>query len=62
MLPPTLSEEFCSLQPGVDRLAFSAFFQIDKEGRVVDKSYARTIIKYVPSARGSATGTVADSR
>jgi protein SSD1 len=45
MLPPQLSEELCSLQPGVERLAFSAFFQIDAEGKVVDRSFARTVIK-----------------
>lgn len=47
MLPPQMSEELCSLQPGVERLAFSAFFRVDKEGRVVEKSFARTIIRCV---------------
>lgn len=48
MLPPQLSEELCSLVPSVDRLAFSAFFTIDKDANIVNKRFARTIIKYVP--------------
>ncbi|RSH85671.1 hypothetical protein EHS25_003812 [Saitozyma podzolica] len=34
MLPPQLSEQLCSLQPGVDRLTFSAIFTVDKNGKV----------------------------
>jgi protein SSD1 len=45
MLPPQLSEQLCSLIPDVERLAFSAFFDIDADGRVVGKSFARSIIK-----------------
>lgn len=45
MLPPQLSEELSSLQPGVDRLTFSAIFELDKEGNVVSKRFGRTIIK-----------------
>lgn len=45
MLPPQLSEQLCSLIPDVERLAFSAFFDIDKEGRVVGKEFVRSIIK-----------------
>ena len=47
MLPPQLSEELCSLQPGVDRLAFSAFFTLDRDGTVLDSEMSRTIIKSV---------------
>jgi exoribonuclease R len=47
MLPPQLSEQLCSLQPGEERLAFSAFFTIDKEGNVISTEFARTIIKWV---------------
>ncbi|TXT09195.1 hypothetical protein VHUM_02669 [Vanrija humicola] len=45
MLPPLLSEQLCSLVPDVERLAFSAFFILDKDGNVLEKSYRRTIIK-----------------
>ncbi|KAG8914944.1 hypothetical protein FRC00_009355 [Tulasnella sp. 408] len=45
MLPPTLSEELCSLNPGQDKLAFSAIFTITEEGRIVDKWFGKTIIK-----------------
>lgn len=45
MLPPLLSEELCSLVPNVERLAFSAFFVVDKEGAVLERSYRKSIIK-----------------
>ena len=48
MLPPQLCEQLCSLVPDVERLAFSAFFTVDKDGRVTEKKFARTIIKCVP--------------
>ena len=50
MLPPQLSEQLCSLQPGEERLAFSAFFTIDKDGNVISTDFARTIIKWVKCA------------
>lgn len=45
MLPPTLSEEVCSLNPGVERLAFSVVFTMTKEGKVVNKWMGKTVIK-----------------
>lgn len=45
MLPPQLSEELCSLQPDVDRLAFSALFDMDNQGNVLGRRFERTIIK-----------------
>jgi protein SSD1 len=45
MLPPTISEEACSLNPGVERLAFSAIFTITKEGKIVNKWLGKTVIK-----------------
>lgn len=45
MLPPLLSEELCSLVPDVERLTFSAFFKMDEEGNVLERNYAKTIIK-----------------
>lgn len=32
MLPPLLCEELCSLNPGVERLAFSVVWDMDAEG------------------------------
>jgi protein SSD1 len=46
MLPPSLSEELCSLNPGQERLAFSALFTITKDGKVTDKWFGKTVIKY----------------
>ena len=45
MLPPTLSEQLCSLLPGQERLAFSVIFTITKEAKVVKKRFGRTVIK-----------------
>ncbi|KAH7926750.1 RNB-domain-containing protein [Leucogyrophana mollusca] len=45
MLPPTLSEEGCSLNPGEERLAFSAVFTLTKDGRVTNKWFGKTVIK-----------------
>ncbi|KAI0677605.1 RNB-domain-containing protein [Trametes maxima] len=45
MLPPTLSEQVCSLLPGQERLTFSVIFTISKDAKVVKKWFGRTIIK-----------------
>ncbi len=45
MLPPSLSEQLCSLLPGEERLAFSVIFTMTKEAKVVKKWFGRTIIK-----------------
>lgn len=45
MLPPTLSEELCSLNSGKDRLAFSVIFTMTKEAKVTKKWFGRTVIK-----------------
>ncbi|KAG8218853.1 SSD1 protein [Butyriboletus roseoflavus] len=45
MLPPTLSEEVCSLVPGAERLTFSAIFTMTSEGKVVNKWFGKTIIR-----------------
>ena len=45
MLPPYLSENLCSLLPGTDRLAFSVFFTLDEEARLVgEPEFVRSII------------------
>lgn len=43
MLPPALSEELCSLVPNVERLAFSAFFTMTKDGRVLGSSFSKCV-------------------
>ncbi|ODN85475.1 hypothetical protein L198_07557 [Cryptococcus wingfieldii CBS 7118] len=45
MFPPQLSEELCSLLPGAERLTFSAFFTVDKDGNVIEKRFAKTIVR-----------------
>ena len=44
MLPETLSNDLCSLVPNQDRLCMSAVFLIDKNAKVKDKWFGRTII------------------
>lgn len=44
MLPPQLSEDLCSLKPEVDRLTFSAVFEINEENNVVGRRFTRGII------------------
>ncbi len=46
MLPPSLSEQLCSLVPGQDRLAFSVIFTMNKEAKVVNKWFGKTIIRF----------------
>ena len=46
MLPPTLSEQLCSLLPGQDRLAFTVIFTLDQNAKVVKKWFGKTIIRY----------------
>ncbi|KAL4241972.1 DIS3-like exonuclease 2 [Abortiporus biennis] len=45
MLPPTLSEQLCSLLPGQDRLAFSVIYTLTKEAKIVKKWFGKTIVK-----------------
>lgn len=45
MLPPTLSEELCSLNFGKDRLAFSVIFTMTREAKVTKKWFGRTVVK-----------------
>lgn len=45
MLPPTLSEELCSLVAGEERLAFSVIFTLTEDARIIKKWFGRTIIK-----------------
>eukprot|EP01134_Creolimax_fragrantissima_P003939 CFRG3939T1 len=45
MLPNVLCEKLCSLNPGVERLAFSVFWKMNAEGKVIKTWFARSIIK-----------------
>ncbi|KAG1458790.1 hypothetical protein G6F46_006495 [Rhizopus delemar] len=45
MLPSVLCEQLCSLNPGVDRLAFSVLWIMDKFGKITKTWFGRTIIK-----------------
>ncbi|RDD30772.1 ribonuclease R [Prosthecochloris sp. ZM] len=44
MLPSKLSEEICSLNPKVDRLAFSIFFKMSPQGEVLQHEFQKTVI------------------
>lgn len=44
MLPEVLSNNLCSLRPNEDRFAFSALFELDKEGQVVKEWFGRGVI------------------
>ena len=45
MLPEVLSNDLCSLNPNVDRLAFGAVFDIEKSsGKILDRWFGKTII------------------
>lgn len=44
MLPEELSNDLCSLKPDVDRLAFSAVFELNNQGHVLKEWFGRTII------------------
>jgi ribonuclease R len=44
MLPERLSNGLCSLRPHEDKLTFSAVFEMDKDGKVLNEWFGRTII------------------
>jgi ribonuclease R len=44
MLPSRLSEKVCSLNPGVDRMAFSIFFTLTAKGEVTKHEFHKTVI------------------
>jgi ribonuclease R len=47
MLPERLSNGVCSLKPGVERLAFSAFIDFTEQGKVRAVRFARTVIRSI---------------
>ncbi|MCQ2388381.1 MAG: VacB/RNase II family 3'-5' exoribonuclease [Kiritimatiellae bacterium] len=45
MLPEELCNGVCSLVPNEDRLAFSAFLTFDKQGRMIARKFAKSVIR-----------------
>lgn len=44
MLPEKLSNGVCSLRPHEEKLAFSAIFEMDDDGKIYDQWFGRTVI------------------
>ncbi|KAL3314269.1 DIS3-like exonuclease 2 [Cichlidogyrus casuarinus] len=62
MLPPILSEQLCSLNPGVERLAFSVVFTIKSSGQLVDQWIGRSIIRSCSKLSYETAQQIIDSR
>ncbi|KAG2425885.1 hypothetical protein HYH02_014948 [Chlamydomonas schloesseri] len=45
MLPPLLCEELCSLNPGVERFAFSVEWELDDKGAIKSTWFGRSVIR-----------------
>ena len=45
MLPKSLSNGICSLNPQEDRLAFSALMELDKHGEIISYSFRKSVIR-----------------
>ncbi len=45
MLPETLSNDLCSLNPGEDKLSFSAIFIMDDKARIYRRWFGKTIMR-----------------
>ncbi|MCR3921815.1 MAG: ribonuclease R [Firmicutes bacterium] len=45
MLPPELSNDLCSLNPQVDRLAMSAFMELDEQGKLLSHDFTASVIR-----------------
>jgi ribonuclease R len=44
MLPEKLSNGVCSLRPNEDKLTFSAIFEFNQEGKILNEWYGKTVI------------------
>ena len=47
MLPPALSNDVCSLNPGVDRFAMSVYMTLTPDGGVQGRHYERTALDWL---------------
>jgi len=45
MLPEVLSNDICSLNPGEEKLTFSAVFEINKHAKILSRWFGKTIIQ-----------------
>ena len=45
MLPNVLCEQLCSLNPGVERLSYSVFWNMKGDGTILSESFGRTVIR-----------------
>ena len=45
MLPEALSNGLCSLRPGVPRLTLSVFLDVDRDGKVLARRFAESVIR-----------------
>ncbi|KEG14479.1 ribonuclease II-like protein [Trypanosoma grayi] len=45
MLPRKLSEDYCSLNPGSDKFAFSCIFHLDHHGKVTSEWFGQSVIR-----------------
>ena len=45
MLPENLSNGLCSLRPNEDRLAFSVFAEITRDGTIRNVRFGRSVIR-----------------
>ena len=45
MLPSVLCEDLCSLNPGVERLAYSVVWTLDKDGKKLSEWFGRSVIR-----------------
>ncbi|RUS28502.1 hypothetical protein BC938DRAFT_481810 [Jimgerdemannia flammicorona] len=60
MLPSLLCEELCSLNPGVERLAFSVIWKLSAEAKVLDTWFGRSIIQSCSKLSYDAAQSVID--
>ncbi|CCW62424.1 unnamed protein product [Phytomonas sp. EM1] len=45
MLPEKLSHGLCSLNPGEDKYAFSALFEMNRDGQIVEEWFGKSVIR-----------------
>jgi exosome complex exonuclease DIS3/RRP44 len=62
MLPKILTENLCSLKGKVDRLAFSAIFEINDNGEVIKTEFTKSIIRSRAAMTYSEAQTIIDDK